>query len=65
MTESKISKIQKWLEDGNRISTVLAIQMFDCMDLKSIIHKLRAKGLPIKSTNIGGCTTYFIDNNNG
>lgn len=61
MTESKISKIQKWLEEGNRISTILAIQMFDCMDLKSMIHKLRAKGIPVKSSVEGSLTTYFID----
>jgi hypothetical protein len=65
MTESKISKIQSWLENGNHISTILAIQMFDCMDLKSMIHKLRSNGIPIKSCTVGNLTTYFIEKENG
>jgi hypothetical protein len=61
---NKIDKIREWLENGNAISTILAIQMFDCMDLKSIIYRLRIRGLKIKSRNMGNCTTYFIDKNN-
>lgn len=62
---SKIKQIQEWLEAGNHISTILAIQMFDCMDLKGVIHKLRTKGLPIKSYTYGNLTTYYIEQNDG
>lgn len=62
---SKIKQIQEWLESGKQISTILAIQLFDCMDLKSMIHKLRSNGIPIKSRTVGNLTTYFIEKENG
>ena len=61
MKETKISKIRAWLEDGRVISQILAIQMFECMDLKNIIYKLRKNGVDIKSVVVNGLTQYYIE----
>lgn len=61
MKDSKISKIRDWLVKGNIINLMIAIQMFDCIDLKNVIYRLRKEGLNIKSETTYGLTKYYIE----
>jgi hypothetical protein len=61
MKDSKISKIRDWLVKGNIINLMIAIQMFDCIDLKNVIYRLRKEGLNIKSKTTYGLTKYYIE----
>lgn len=58
---TKTQMIKEWLEKGNIISQVMAIQMFDCLDVKNVIYRLRKEGLNIKSETTGNYTHYFIE----
>lgn len=61
MKDSKINKIRDWLVKGNIINLMIAIQMFDCLDLKNVIYRLRKEGLNIKSETTCGLTKYYIE----
>lgn len=39
--ETQVLKIKEWLEKGNCITNIIAIQLFDCCCLPSVIFKLK------------------------
>jgi len=39
--ESQKSKIMKWLDDGNSITPIQALEMFGCFRLAAIIHSIK------------------------
>lgn len=41
--ETQVLKIKEWLEKGNYITNIMAIQMFDCYCLPSVIFKLKKR----------------------
>ena len=44
--------IKKWLEEGNSITSLEALQLFGCMRLSSRVFDLRERGLDITTTKI-------------
>ena len=46
-SESQNAKIRSWLEDGKRISPLLALHLFGCFRLASRIWDLRERGMNI------------------
>ena len=43
-SESQNAKILSWLENGNKITSLEALQIFGCFRLASRIHDLRERG---------------------
>ena len=39
--ESQKSKIMKWLDSGNSITPIQALEMFGCFRLAAIIHSIK------------------------
>jgi hypothetical protein len=39
--ESQKSKIMKWLDNGNSITPIQALEMFGCFRLAAIIHSIK------------------------
>lgn len=57
-TESQKQRIKQWLLSGKPITPIMALQMFDCFRLASVIHRLKHQdNLPIK--------TELVHNDNG
>lgn len=52
MKETKKNKILDWLKSGKPITVVMAIQMFDCLNLKNIIALLRKDGYNIDTESV-------------
>lgn len=52
MKETKKQKILDWLQSGKPITVVMAIQMFDCLNLKSTIASLRKDGYDIDTESL-------------
>lgn len=46
------AQIAAWLKSGNKLTSLDALNMFQCMRLASRIHDLREKGMDIKSERI-------------
>ena len=64
-SESQCAKIRYWLESGNTLTSIEALQMFGCFRLASRIHDLREQGLNIGTKKIitatgKRVTQYFI-----
>ena len=53
-SESQCAKIKDWLESGNTLTSIEALQMFGCFRLASRIHDLRDRGVNIAKTMIYG-----------
>jgi len=53
-SESQCAKIKDWLESGNTLTSLEALQMFGCFRLASRIHDLRDRGMNIAKTMICG-----------
>lgn len=53
-SESQNAKIRDWLESGNTLTPMEALQMFGCFRLASRIHDLRSRGLNIAMKKIHG-----------
>ena len=51
---SQCAKIKDWLESGNTLTSMEALQMFGCFRLASRIHDLRDRGVNINKTMICG-----------
>lgn len=51
---SQCAKIRYWLESGNTLTSIEALQMFGCFRLASRIHDLRDRGVNIAKTMIYG-----------
>lgn len=49
---SQCAQILAYMQKGNKITSLLALQKFGCMRLASRIHDLRDKGHDIKSEKI-------------
>lgn len=49
---TQCAQIKKWLEDGNSITSLEALQLFGCMRLASRVCDLRDRGLDITTTKI-------------
>ena len=43
-SESQNGKILAWLQEGNKITALEALQLFGCLRLASRIHDLRERG---------------------
>jgi beta-lactamase class D len=43
-SESQNAKILSWLENGNKITALEALQLFGCFRLASRVHDLRERG---------------------
>lgn len=43
-SESQNAKILSWLENGNKITSLEALQLFGCFRLASRVHDLRERG---------------------
>lgn len=52
MTESQTSQILRWLEAGQTITPILALNRFGCFRLGARILDLRKVGYPIETTMI-------------
>ncbi len=50
MSQSK--QIKHYLEGGNKITPLEALDKFGCFRLAAIVHKLKEQGLKIKTTMI-------------
>ena len=51
-TKGKISQtemIRRWLEDGHKITPLLALGLFDCLSLAQRIQDLRKEGMNIRT----------------
>ena len=46
-SESQNAKILNWLENGNKITSLQALNLFGCFRLASRIHDLRERGYNI------------------
>ena len=46
-SESQCSLIKAWLEEGNVIDGMMALNLFGCFRLPSRIHDLRERGMNI------------------
>ena len=46
---SQLIQIKEWLTEGKIITPTIALQMFNCTDLRGQIYKLRKQGLNIKT----------------
>jgi len=56
---SQKKKIKKWLEDGNEITPIDALDMFGCFRLGAVIHTLRHEGqMDIINLNKTGGVRY-------
>ena len=51
-SEAQNTKIAKWLEAGNSITQMEALNMFQCFRLASRINDLRKRGLAIVTEKI-------------
>ena len=49
---SQCKKIAAWLENGNRLTQLEALNLFGCFRLASRIHDLRDSGMDIKMERI-------------
>ena len=49
---SQNALIAAWLKSGNKLTSLDALNMFQCMRLASRIHDLREKGMDIRSERI-------------
>ena len=67
MSQSK--QIKHYLEGGNKITPLEALDKFGCFRLAAIVHKLKEQGLKIRTTMIKeGQKTfaeYSIDKSDG
>lgn len=43
-SDSQNAKILNWLENGNKITSLEALQLFGCFRLASRVHDLRERG---------------------
>lgn len=51
-SESQCAQIRDWLQRGNKLTSLEALNMFGCMRLASRIHDLRERGLDIHKERI-------------
>ena len=49
---SQCAQIKEWLEQGNKLTSLEALNLFGCLRLASRIHDLRARGLDIRKERI-------------
>ncbi len=49
---SQCAQIRDWLQRGNKLTSLEALNMFGCMRLASRIHDLRERGLDIHKERI-------------
>ena len=49
---SQCAKIKDWLQQGNKLTSLDALNLFGCMRLASRIHDLREHGLDIQTERI-------------
>jgi len=62
MNQSQTKLIRQHLEDGHAITSMMALNMFDCFRLSSRIFDLRSQGLDIitrKITRNGKCFASY------
>ena len=50
--KTQCAQIKKWLEEGNSITSLEALELFGCMRLSSRVYDLRERGLDITTTKI-------------
>ena len=51
-SSSQNAQIKRWLAQGNKLTSLEALDLFGCMRLASRIHDLREQGLPIVAKKI-------------
>ena len=60
---SQCALIKEWLENGGKITSLEALELFGCMRLASRIHDLRERGMDIHKerivTSSGKCVTQY------
>lgn len=57
--ESQNKKITRFLENGGRISQIIAYELFNCLILASRISDIKAKGYDVKTKMIRNrCKRY-------
>lgn len=49
---SQNAQIKNWLEEGHKLTSLEALNLFGCMRLASRIHDLRERGVPIHTERI-------------
>lgn len=69
MKVSKKQLILEWLESGKPLTSLMAVQLFGCMNLSRIISKLKKEGHDIKTeyfrySDNSRWVKYFMDINN-
>lgn len=47
--KSATQEIKEWLEEGKPLTGLMAVQMFNVLNLSNIIYKLRKRGMNIVS----------------
>lgn len=52
MRITKKQKILEWLKSGKPITAIMAVQMFNCINLSNIISKLRKEGYIIDTETV-------------
>lgn len=61
---SQLIQIKEWLTEGKIITPTIALQMFNCTDLRGQIYKLRKQGLNIKTIINNKHANYILNNDN-
>ena len=61
---SQLIQIKEWLTEGKNITPTIALQMFNCTDLRGQIYKLRKQGLNIKTIINNKHANYILNNDN-
>lgn len=61
---SQLIQIKEWLTEGKIITHTIALQMFNCTDLRGQIYKLRKQGLNIKTIKNNKHANYILNNDN-
>lgn len=60
MDKTKKEQIKEWLDSGKPITALMAIQMFGCTNLSSIIYRLRKEGYNIDTERLVNSNGVFV-----
>lgn len=60
MDKTKKKQIIEWLSSGKPITALMAIQMFNCTNLPSVIYHLRKEGYSIDTERLVNENGVFV-----
>lgn len=57
---SQCAQIKEWLEQGHKLTSLEALNLFGCMRLASRIHDLRERGMDIRKERVQVASGKYV-----